>query len=118
MDKRRLIRHAIYDKITGCLISLYSRDSRGYPQAMLHGRNKGTHGAPSRIHRALLELKLGRKLDINEFAIHKCNNRRCISTAVKHVVKGDKSENTLDAIERGSHNRLNITRGFRKPWKH
>jgi hypothetical protein len=114
MDKKRLTKHAIYNERTGCLISLYSRDRHGYPQFNVRGKLR-------RIHRFLLELKLKRELDIDEFAIHKCNNRECISTATNHVVKGNRSENTLDAIKRGSHNSVamkGIKKPFRKPWKH
>jgi hypothetical protein len=107
IDKRKLIRHAVYNSITGCLNSLYFRNRGGYPQINLEGKTR-------RIHRVLLELKLGRKLNDDEFAIHKCNNRQCISTAIEHVVKGDRSENVRDAIERGSHIGFSLTR---KPWK-
>lgn len=107
IDKRKLIKHAVYNSITGCLISLYSRNRGGYPQIKTQNQMK-------RIHRVLLELKLGRQLNNDEFAIHKCNNRRCISTAIEHVVKGDRSENVRDAIERGSHIGFSLTR---KPWK-
>lgn len=102
-DKKKLIRLAIYDKETGCLNSLKSKNKDGYPQVWFDGRTTG-------VHRVMLELRLGRKLASDEFAIHKCNNRRCISTAIKHIVKGDNSQNMLDAVEAGTHHMVSKAR--------
>jgi hypothetical protein len=96
--KLLFIKKAYYDKETGCLIWGASLDSSGYPQATI-GR-----GNLVRVHRVLLERKLGIILNSDEFANHHCNNRQCISTADGHVYKGNKSQNTSDSVDRGTFN--------------
>lgn len=96
-EKLKLIKQAVYNKQTRCLEWIASVDTDGYPHARIFSRVK-------RVHRWLLELKLNRAFWNDEFANHKCDNKRCISTAKEHVYLGDRSQNTKDSITRGTHN--------------
>lgn len=79
------------------------RERRGYGYITFRRRN-------FRVHRVVLEQKLGRPLAEGMYALHTCDNPPCVNT--EHLYEGDQKRNLSDAKERG---RLNPPRGERHP---
>ena len=52
--------------------------------------------------RFALMLSLGRQLDEDELALHKCNTRACCNVSPKHVYLGDHEQNMLDCVASGN----------------
>ena len=77
---------------SGCLETQSYVDSWGYGQAYFHGRKV-------LLHRAVLSEELGRWLEKDELACHKCHNRKCIN--VNHLYLGDSQSNVDDMIAAG-----------------
>ena len=71
----------------------------GYPRLRHKSRDY-------RLHRIVLERKLGRKLTLAEVARHKCHTPLCIRP--EHLVPGTPADNTADAAAAGR-----MTRGER-----
>lgn len=58
------------------------------------------HGARySKVARAVLAVKVGRPLRRGEYALHKCDNRKCVRFS--HIEKGTQTKNMRDASRRG-----------------
>jgi hypothetical protein len=91
-----LIKRAVYNKETSCLEWFHALNTNGYPQFSIKRITR-------LVHRELLKRKLNQELDLSKQATHKCNNRRCISTASKHVVLGNNRLNQLDSVMAGTH---------------
>ena len=77
-----------------CLISHRSTNasSSGYAKAWLGGRVK-------RVHRVVLEHKLGRSLTPQEEARHTCHRRNCINP--QHLIPGTHVDNMKDMVIAG-----------------
>lgn len=71
-----------------------SRNKDGYGELHARGRTR-------RVHRVMLELKLGRKLAAGECVRHTCDNPPCVNP--DHLVVGTQRDNVQDAIARGRH---------------
>jgi len=67
------------------------KHEKGY--ALLHVRPRMV-----KVHRVMLELRLGEDLD-ERFALHHCDNPPCINP--EHLYPGDARRNIGDAIDRG-----------------
>lgn len=65
---------------------------RGYPGASYRGKG-------IRVHRKMLEVKLGRILPPSIYACHTCDQHSCCNP--DHVFAGTCSENMLDAVRKG-----------------
>lgn len=50
-------------------------------------------------HRFALQLKLGRKLRPGFYALHTCDNKRCVNP--KHLFEGTGADNTRDMMKKG-----------------
>lgn len=55
-------------------------------------------------HRVSLELKLGREIGKDKYALHKCNNKACINP--DHLYEGSPSENNFDQWKSGQRYKL------------
>ena len=81
-----------------CLIAAaVSRDGEGYCRVAYQGKLIG-------LHRASLQLHIGRELKRDEMACHTCNNRDCFNPA--HLYAGSAADNARDRDHDG-----NPTRG-------
>lgn len=67
------------------------KDGYGYP--FVAGRNE-------RAHRLVLSEKLGRDVDL--YALHTCNNSRCVNP--EHLYEGTQKQNIQDCIAAGNFN--------------
>ncbi len=74
--------------IGNCLEWTGSRDKDGYGMVKIHGKMH-------RAHRISLEIKIGRKLKKNEWALHLCDNPPCYRQ--DHLVVGDALDNSTMA---------------------
>lgn len=75
-----------------CLISHRPQHATGYVYATIGGTQV-------RIHRAVLEDKIGRPLQRPEMALHTCHRRNCINP--DHLYVGDHNQNMRDKVEAG-----------------
>lgn len=73
---------------TECFFWPGSKDKDGYGMVKIKGKQL-------RAHRVALEIKIGRKLKRNEFAMHSCDNPPCINA--KHLSVGDAKINNTHA---------------------
>ena len=73
---------------SGCLIATGTKSRKGYAQTALCGKN-------IRVHRAVLEVKLGHPLGALH-ALHICNRTDCINPA--HLYAGRNDDNVRDRL--------------------
>lgn len=81
----------------GCLIWTGSLTDRGYPQMHWEGRNR-------KVHRLVLERKLGRPIQPGLGALHCCPNKhntRCLEPT--HLYEGNQRDNVRDAKKQKTH---------------
>lgn len=64
------------------------------------GKKNGGYGIldHTRVHKLMLENKLGRRLDKKEDARHTCDNRACFNPY--HLIPGSRSDNMIDMVKR------------------
>lgn len=67
-----------------CLLWPGAKDKDGYGFVKIRGKNH-------KAHRVALEIKLGRKLQANEWSLHLCDTPACFNA--DHLVVGDVKEN-------------------------
>lgn len=91
------------NKTESCWIWTGFKDKGGY--GVLR-RN----GSSVRAHRAILELKLARKISHGMLACHTCNNPSCVNP--EHIYEGSPKENTADMFKAGRH-----ASQFKTDWK-
>lgn len=77
---------------SGCVLWLGAHDKDGYGHIRFNGKI-------IRAHRAALELRLGRPLLINEWALHSCDTPACVNP--DHLRIGTNSDNKIDSAMRG-----------------
>jgi len=65
---------------------------RGYAEGWYRGKNV-------RLHRKVLEIRLGRLLEPGELALHRCDNPPCLCP--DHVWAGSQKLNKLDEVAKG-----------------
>lgn len=92
-QERRLWMKVVGDVATGCLLWTGSLTaSGGYAQFSLNRR-------PVRVHRLMLEMKLGRSLHPGMCSLHTCDTPKCIRQ--EHLFEGTRRDNTHDMIAKG-----------------
>ena len=74
-----------------CLLTVGTK-TNGYGMTKFGGRACG-------IHRLVLEVELGRSLEREEYALHRCHRRACINP--EHIYLGDHQQNMRDKVEAG-----------------
>ena len=77
----------------GCLITLRAVDRDGYRSIWHAGKRR-------RLHRMMLERKIGRPLQANKHTRHLCNQPGCINP--DHLLEGSAHENYMDRIQSGT----------------
>jgi hypothetical protein len=83
--------HSIPEPNSGCLLWLGGL-SGDYPCTSVQGKRR-------EVHRAVLELKLGRSLLPGEQACHKCDVKLCINE--DHLFAGSPQDNSADMVQKG-----------------
>lgn len=68
-------------------------------------------GKKVRLHRKVLEIKLGRRLDQEMHACHTCDNPPCINP--DHLFEATNAQNQLDMIAKGRHTKQKRTHCLR-----
>lgn len=76
-------------RIGGCIVAVLKPNSQGYVVIPGHGR----------LHRLVLEKKLGRSLGRQEEACHSCHRRNCIND--RHLYAGSHADNMADMVRSG-----------------
>ena len=76
------------------------REYRGQRTAKGYGR-KQIDGATVMLHRWIVELVEGRKLEPGEVVMHRCDNPPCFR--YDHLRRATQRENILDAVAKGRH---------------
>lgn len=83
------------DEETGCWNCIErTTDRGGYTVVYEIGTGKGV-----KLHRRVLEMKIGRKLEAWEMARHTCDNPRCCNP--NHLIEGTAQDNVNDMFSRG-----------------
>lgn len=77
---------------SGCLEWPFNRSPRGYGKMRVGYRHV-------RVHRVVLERKIGRPLLDGECALHRCDNPPCFEP--EHLFVGTQKENVADCISKG-----------------
>lgn len=72
-----------------CWISKYRQAEDGYPTARIGN---------SRLHKFILEKRLGRKLAASEVTRHRCDVRNCVRPS--HLEPGTRQDNMQDMVDR------------------
>lgn len=85
--------------IPGCGCMLWLGSNNGNYGLFFHNRKSATP-----IHRRVKELELGRELEQDELALHKCDNRLCCRP--DHIFVGTHSDNVSDMWKKNRHIRL------------
>ena len=70
------------------------KNKAGYPRRTIEGKLLY-------LHRAILESKLGRKLEVGMHALHRCDNPPCINE--NHLYEGTPKQNSTDMVNRHRH---------------
>lgn len=92
----RLKKYSRKNEKTGCIEWIGYRDVYGY--AVGGYRREGVQ-KNRKIHRLVLERKLGRALRPDEWALHTCDVRNCVNP--DHLYPGDAQANNEDMHRRG-----------------
>lgn len=103
----RLKRDIKVNPATGCWEWHGPLNEKGYGRIFVTVDSVDEYGSPCRVrkhpyvHRVMLAMKLGRPLEENELARHKCDNPRCCNP--DHLEPGTVWDNVQDAVQRGRH---------------
>lgn len=76
----------------GCIVWTGFKDKDGYGKIKENGKGTG-------VHRAILQVKLGRKLNDGEQSLHECDNPSCCNP--NHLWAGSTQDNTADKTKKG-----------------
>lgn len=76
----------------GCMEWTRSNGGRGYGIVYYKGRSR-------QVTRVVLEFITGRELPKHIYALHKCDNPRCINP--EHLFEGTPRDNMRDAVRKG-----------------
>jgi len=98
--KYRMTRDELYEWViqqlvvteTGCMEWHKQKDKDGYGRVKYMGQHM-------RVHRFVLEMKLGKLLDTNVVTRHVCNNPPCSNP--DHLLEGSAHDNVLDKVISG-----------------
>lgn len=81
-----------------CLIYLGGTDKDGYPKTTTSV--KGVR-VDLRLHRVVLEYKMGRRLPVGRLACHRCDRASCLEPS--HLFSGNAATNMQDKVKKGRH---------------